>query len=240
MKINIIVADDHPAVLLGITHELAAIPTLEIVGQAKNSTEVIELLSTLSCDILITDYVMPGGSAGDGIAMLSFLRRRYPDLKIIVFTTINNPAIVAEILKLGVGSVLNKVDDVGHLISAVHAVYAGATYISPQLKAAAQQLSHNNGSRSSNYKLTRRESEVIRLYVSGLSVNNIANQLKRTKQTVSSQKASAMRKLGLTRDADLFRFAYETGIVDSGQPVEATSIPENPLASSKEKLYVTH
>lgn len=236
MKINIIIADDHPALLLGITHELAAIPTLEIVGQAKNSTEVIELLSTLSCDILITDYVMPGGSAGDGMAMLSFLRRRYPDLKIIVFTTINNPAIVAEILKLGVGSVLNKVDDVGHLISAVHAVYAGATYISPQLKSAAQQLSHNNGSRTSNHKLTRRESEVIRLYVSGLSVNNIASQLKRTKQTVSSQKASAMRKLGITRDADLFRFAYETGIVDSGQPIETLSTQENPSLPKKEKL----
>lgn len=236
MKINIIIADDHPALLLGITHELAAIPTLEIVGQAKNSTEVIELLSTLGCDILITDYVMPGGSAGDGMAMLSFLRRRYPDLKIIVFTTINNPAIVAEILKLGVGSVLNKVDDVGHLISAVHAVYAGATYISPQLKAAAQQLNDNNGTRVSNHKLTRRESEVIRLYVSGLSVNDIASQLKRTKQTVSSQKASAMRKLGITRDADLFRFAYETGIVDSGQPIEPLGNQEYSSPIKKEKL----
>lgn len=224
MKIKIVIADDHPVLLLGITHELTPIPTLKIVGQAKDSTEIISLLSKLNCDVLITDYVMPGGSAGDGMSMLSFLRRRYPDLKIIVFTTINNPAIVSEMMKMGVNGVLNKVDDLGHLISAVHAVYAGATYISPQLKAAAQQLEKNNGSRIAGHKLTRRESEVIRLYVSGLSVNNIANQLKRTKQTVSSQKASAMRKLGITRDADLFRFAYETGIVDSGQ--QAESLPQ--------------
>lgn len=214
MKINIIAADDHPAVLLGITHELSAIPTLNIVGQAKNSTQVIELLSSLKCDILITDYVMPGGSAGDGMAMLSFLRRRYPDLKIVVFTTIDNQAIVGEILKLGVSSVLNKVDDVGHLISAVHAVYAGATYISPQLKTAAQRISQSSNSPRCATQLSRRESEVIRLYISGLSVNDIAQQLNRTKQTVSSQKTSAMRKLGLTRDADLFRFAYETGGVN--------------------------
>lgn len=236
MKISIIIADDHPALLLGITHELAIIPTLEIVGQAKNSTEIVDLLSKTNCDILITDYVMPGGSAGDGMAMLSFLRRRYPDLKIIVFTTINNPAIVVEILKLGIGSVLNKVDDVGHLISAVHAVYAGATYISPQFKTATKQLRQSNGSRASNYKLTLRESEVIRLYVSGLSVNNIASQLKRTKQTVSSQKASAMRKLGVTRDADLFRFAYETGIVDSGHPTETLSVQEYSLSPKKEEI----
>lgn len=224
MKINIIVADDHPAVILGITHQLSSIPTLAIVGEARNSTEIIELLSSTHCDVLVTDYVMPGGSAGDGMAMLSFLRRHHPELKIIVFTTINNPAIVDGILKLGVNSVLSKVDDIGHLISAVHAVYAGATYISPHLKSAAQHLIYGGDSKSTNRRLTRRESEVVRLYASGLSVNNIANQLKRTKQTVSSQKASAMRKLGITRDADLFRFAYEAGIVDSGQPIETTLV----------------
>jgi two-component system capsular synthesis response regulator RcsB len=54
--------------------------------------------------------------------------------------------------------------------------------------------------------------EVVRLYVSGASINEIAEQLNRSKQTISTQKTSAMRKLGIERDADLFRFAYETGI----------------------------
>ncbi len=210
MKIDIIIADDHPTLITGIAHELSTVRTLNIVGSAKNSTEIIELLLNVHCDILITDYVMPGGSAGDGMAMLSFLRRRYPDIKIIVFTSMENAAIVSEILKLGVGSVLNKADDIGHLISAVHAVYAGATYLSPQFKSAINDIGKQSSSRSTGLALTRRETEVIRLYVSGLSVNDIAHQLKRTKQTVSSQKASAMRKLGLTRDADLFRFAFET------------------------------
>jgi two-component system capsular synthesis response regulator RcsB len=159
---------------------------------------------------------MPGGAAGDGMAMLSFLRRHHPELKIIVFTIIDNPAIVTEILKLGVGSVLNKAEDTGHLISAIHAVYAGATYISPHFKSVAQYLGGNIATRSANHKLTRREAEVIRLYVSGMSVNDIASQLKRTKQTVSSQKTSAMRKLQISRDADLFRFAFETGLTSVG------------------------
>ncbi|MGK0162535.1 response regulator [Pseudomonas mosselii] len=218
MKINLIIADDHPALITGICHELKIIPTLSIAGTARDSSQIIDLLSKTHCDILITDYVMPGGSAGDGMAMLSFLRRRYPDLKIIVLTTIDNPAIISEMLKLGVGSVLNKVDDIGHLISAVHAVYAGATYISPQLRTATKVPSQGVSPRASKTKLTRREAEVIRLYVSGLSVNNIAEQLKRTKQTISSQKSSAMRKLSLSKDADLFRFAYENGLSAAGQP----------------------
>ncbi|MFU5484797.1 response regulator [Pseudomonas aeruginosa] len=224
MKISIIIADDHPTLIAGVAHELSSIRTLDIVGKARNSTEIIELLSKLACDILITDYVMPGGSAGDGMAMLSFLRRRYPDLKIIVFTTIENPAIVSEILKLGVGSVLNKVDDIGHLISAVHAVYAGATYVSPRFRSAGKEQLGGLSSSTETPRLTRREAEVIRLYVSGLSVNGIASQLKRTKQTVSSQKASAMRKLGISKDAELFRFAYENGLDITGKPTDLEAL----------------
>ncbi|WP_337264864.1 MULTISPECIES: response regulator transcription factor [unclassified Serratia (in: enterobacteria)] len=216
MNINIIIADDHPAILSGISYELSTIRTLNIVGKARNSTEILDVLNQTNSDVLITDYVMPGGIAGDGMAMLSFLRRHYPELKIIVFTMLDNSAIVAEILKLGVGSVLNKVEDLGHLISAIHAVYAGATYISPHFKSVAQCLAGNMASRTTSPKLTKREAEVIRLYVSGMSVNDIASQLKRTKQTVSSQKTSAMRKLQISRDADLFRFAFETGLTGVG------------------------
>lgn len=211
MEIKIIIADDHPAVLLGLIHELSAISSLQIIGQANNSTQIIELLSTFNCDVLITDFIMPGGSVGDGMDMLLFLKRYYQHLKIIVFTAINNQALIAEMLKLGVHSVLNKVDGVSHIISALYAVHTGAIYISPQFDTAVQNLSHYY-----NKKLTQRESEVMKLYISGLSVGEIADLLKRKKQTISSQKSSAMRKLGITSDADLFRFAYETGNASFG------------------------
>ncbi|MCI0152150.1 response regulator transcription factor [Paraburkholderia sediminicola] len=213
MKINLVLADDHPALIAGIKYELAGIRTLEVVGTAQNSTEIVELLSRVPCDILITDYAMPRGEYGDGIALLSFLRRRYPDLKIIVFTTIDNPAMVHEMSKLGIKSVLNKVDDVGHLISAIHAVYAGAAYFSPSASAQRAHAQTGRADTESTRQLTKRETEVVRLYVSGQSIKEIAEQLHRTKQTVSSQKMSAMRKLGIERDADLFRFAYEMGFV---------------------------
>ncbi|MFD4840407.1 response regulator [Achromobacter sp. NPDC058515] len=221
MKINLIIADDHPTLIAGVKHELAGIHTLHVVGTARNSTEIVDQLSRLPCDILITDYVMPGGEFGDGMSMLSFLRRRYPDLRIIVFTTIDNLGIIKEMNKIGVYSVLNKVDDIGHLISAIHAVYAGAPYLSPRLRSA-NQLADNSSStaKAGNPKLSRRETEVVRLYVSGISINEIAQQLNRTKQTVSSQKTSAMRKLSIERDADLFRFAYETGLAVASRQQE--------------------
>lgn len=211
MKISLIIADDHPALITGVKHELADFHTISIVGTASNSTETFELLGKTHCDVLVTDYVMPGGDFGDGMTMLSFLRRRYPNLKIIVFTTIDNRAMVAEMVKIGAHAVLSKVDVIGHLISAIHAVYAGATYFSPKFRSAT--MIGRAAEATSEQKLTRRETEVVRLYVSGVSINEIASQFNRSKQTISSQKTSAMRKLGIERDVELFRFAYETGLL---------------------------
>ncbi|EDT40714.1 two component transcriptional regulator, LuxR family [Burkholderia ambifaria MEX-5] len=175
------------------------------------------MLSSVPCDILMTDYAMPGGEYGDGIAFLSFLRRRFPDLKIIVFTSIDNSAIVTEFARLGIQAALSKVDDMAHLVSAVHAVYAGETYFSPGMRRARDAFEQAQAE-SKAKQLTKREAEVLRLYLSGLSINDIAAQLRRTKQTVSSQKTNAMRKLGIERDIDLFRFASEVGLIVGADP----------------------
>lgn len=221
MKIRLILADDHPALLSGLKHELSAIPTLEILGTAVDSGGLIEILDSSDCDILVTDYVMPGGTYGDGIGLLSYLRRTYPLLKIVVFTTLDNPALMQELAKLGINALLSKTQHTNQLISAIHAVYAGSNYF---LTDAADSGRVGVAQKpTSNHPMSKRELEVIRLYVSGLSVNEIAEQLHRTKQTISSQKASAMRKLGISRDADLFRFAFESGLSPSSPRSDSTS-----------------
>jgi len=221
MRINLILADDHPALIAGLNYELSRIHTIDVVGTANNSTEIVDLLSRVQCDILITDFAMPGGEYGDGMSMLSFLRRRHPDLKIIVFTTIDNFAIAAEMRKIGVHSMLNKSKDIGYLITAVHAVHAGATYYSPTLGDPSGSGGPMQILNTRIPHLSSREAEVVRLYVSGITINEIAAQLNRTKQTVSAQKRNAMRKLGVTRDAELFRFAYEIGLSVSASRPEA-------------------
>jgi len=224
LKIRLVVADDHPVLLYGVQHALSDIPTIEVVGTAHNSTELVELIERHPCDVLMTDYAMPGGDYGDGLSMLALLRRRFPLLKIMILTAGISPAIVSEIARMGIRSVLNKLDDIGHLITAIHTVFAGAAYYSP----GAQNLLHAAPSdyapaTMSGTKLTKREAEVLRLYVTGMSVNEIAMQMRRTKQTISAQKQRAMRKLGAERDAELFRAAYEMGF--------GMAVPESQLAS---------
>lgn len=215
-RIRLLLADDHPAIILGVKVAVENAHGIEIVGTSRSSTEMVAFLDTHACDVLVTDYSMPGGAYGDGIPLLSFVMRRYPAMKVIVLTMMDNPAILSAIAAAGVHGVLSKSDDLSHIIPAVHAAMQGQPYFSPTTRAALDAAKSVQG--DGEQTLTRRESEVLRLYVSGLSVNEIAQRLHRSKQTVSTQKSTAMRKLGIERDVDLFRYAIETGLVSAATP----------------------
>jgi len=215
MAINVILADDHPVLLSGMALVCSNVHDINVVGKAKNSSEIVDLLTHHPCDILLTDYSMPGGSYGDGLGMLSFIKRSFPHVKIIVFTMIDNDSIVYEILRTGVKMVLKKSEDMHRLVEVIHLVHRGNTSL------AERPSVDDDDDLSDMPMLSRREVEVIRLYVDGASVTQIAQQLHRTKQTVSTQKSSAMKKLGLNCDLDLFRFAYQKGMLQgSGMLLE--------------------
>ncbi|WP_420994763.1 response regulator [Cupriavidus sp. 30B13] len=204
-SIKVIVADDHPAVALGISYELQKIDAATLIATVGNSTELVNMLDTHPCDVLVTDYVMPGGKYGDGLALVSFLRRRYPALRLVIFTMVDNPGVIRAIMQQGVNCILSKSDAMSHLLAAVHAAHVEGKYFSPSIK----EMLEDEQPASQPRPLTPREAEVVRRFGSGQTINEIAAQLHRSKQTVSSQKSSAMRKLGIKRDADLIRYATD-------------------------------
>lgn len=106
-------------------------------------------------------------------------------------------------------NLLSKADDISHVAPAVQAAHVGRRYFSPTIATIVQSLP---GTRPSTH-LSEREAEVLLLYAAGNSIADIAQQLDRCKQTISSQKVSAMGKLGLSSDADLFKYAAEMGLI---------------------------
>lgn len=212
--IKVIIADDHPFVLEGIRSVIAA-SSLKIVATTWNSTGIIDLLNKGLCDVLVADYVMPGGEFGDGIPLFEFILRRYPGVRIVVITMIDNPAILGKLRLIGVRCILSKMDDVNYLISAVHIAHGSdkGEFFSPTIKSIMKEYGNVKG----RLALSQREAEVLRLYVSGMAISEIASKLHRSKQTVSSQKNSAMRKIGVERDMDLFKYAIEVGLVPSSR-----------------------
>lgn len=209
-QIKIVIADDHPLVLAGIRSVIAT-SNFKIVGTARNSTGIVRLLNQGLCDVLVTDYAMPDGDYGDGIPLFEFVLRRFPCVRIVAITMLDNPAILGQLRSIGVRCILSKTDDVSNLISAIHIAYASekGEFFSPTIKS----IMNEYGSVTGRLALSQREAEVLRLYVSGMAINEIAGQLHRSKQTVSSQKNSAMRKIGVERDMDLFKYAIEVGLV---------------------------
>ncbi|WP_063552462.1 response regulator transcription factor [Burkholderia territorii] len=202
--INILIADDHPSILAGIRAALQNLRDFRIVGEASDSTGIVELLSRNACDVLVTDFDMPDGKYNDGFTMLTYLRSHFPNLPIIVFTALSGRNLTEKLISAGVKAVVGKGDDTRHLVAAVRAVHRGETYCSPAVR---RTLNEANDGRKPR-DLTRNELEVLRLYISGMSVGEIAARLNRTKQTISLQKSTAMQKLGVERDAELYQVVY--------------------------------
>ena len=241
MKIDLLVADDHPTVVAGILHELARVPSINIVGTANNSTQIIEALNSRHCDILLTDYAMPGGDFGDGLMLLAFLARRFQGVKIVVLTMMDNHAVVQQMRKIGIPAIVSKRDDARHLLTAINEVYAGAEYFSPSVLNADETLTAGrplhcaDNVASGDVRLTGKEIEFLRLYASGYSVGQIAEMLHRSKQTISGQKVSVKRKLGITRDADLFRYAFDEGLAMGLEDRHHASLPQEGVDNSSEE-----
>jgi two-component system, NarL family, captular synthesis response regulator RcsB len=212
-RIRVVVADDHPVIRMGIEATLDDISSIELIGSAADSTQLIALLDAQPCDVLVTDYAMPGGQYGDGMELMTFIRERYPDLRVVVLTGMEKLALIRSLMAKGINAILSKTDDMSHLRAAIQATRIGRHYYSPRIANMLKALPA-----ASSARLSQRESEVIALYVGGDSINAIAEKLQRSKQTISTQKVSAMRKLGIETDADLFKYAIELGLTQKKPP----------------------
>ncbi len=211
MSFKIILADDHPLILTGIRSLIAHNqPGCEIVAEAHQVSELLNTLQQHSCDLLITDFSMPGDERSDGLTMIQQLKRDYPTLPILVLTQIHNAGILQSLIQLGVSGVLLKKAVISELSDAIRQILSGHSYIGSSVKTllAETGLDHH----TTSIQLTPKESEVVRLLASGMSVTQVAEYLHRSVKTISTQKKSAMLRLGLQSDSALFHYAKEQGL----------------------------
>ena len=213
-RIKVIIADDHPVILFGAAQALLKFPEIEVVGQARQSTELIQLLQKSPCDVVVSDLAMPGGQYGDGMPLLGYIGRQFPTVRIVVLTMLENPALLKRLREVGVTAVINKSDDLSHIgLSIVH-VMRGQEYIGPSVRLALDSMGLSASGQQRDVVLSKRELEVVRLFVSGMTITEIAAQLKRSIKTISTQKNTAMRKLGIERDSELFQYAQSNGLLN--------------------------
>jgi two-component system capsular synthesis response regulator RcsB len=214
-RIRVVVADDHPAILLGARHALARFADIEVVGEARQSTDLVKTLGSTSCDALVTDLAMPGGIYGDGLPLIGYVRRHFPGVAIVVLTMLENVALIRRLGEMGVTAVVSKSDDLAHIGLAVRYVVHGLPYAGPAVRAMRESHHATGRAKASERLLSPREIEVVRLFVSGMTTKEIAERLSRSIKTVSSHKTAALRKLGLAHVSQLFQYAQSTGLMNS-------------------------
>ncbi|MFC6841493.1 response regulator transcription factor [Xanthomonas theicola] len=206
MTRRVVVADDHPAVVQGCRFVLGVDGFYDVVATAANGPELLQVLTTVRCDLLIVDYNMPD-KEGDGMQLLKLLRRRHPMLPMLLFSALDNVALITQVLELDNIGIMHKSSDIMELPNAANALLFGRRYIDARIQ---DRLLQADAQRLSNQvELTGREIEVIRLLAQGSSPAEVAQALSRSIKTVSWAKISAKRKLGVASDAQLFQYFRE-------------------------------
>jgi two-component system capsular synthesis response regulator RcsB len=213
--IRVIIADDHPVVILGARASLEQAGDMIVVGDAPDGDRLMLLLATQPCDVLVTDFSMPGGRHGDGLQLLDAIRRRYPRLPVAVLTMVNNVGVLRAMQTRGALGLCDKRSPMRDLPAAVRQVAAGRSYVAESIRERFESTDASTGSAQAEIRLSAREMEVVRLYVGGLSLTQIADRLSRSVKTVSRQKRDAMRKLGIDHDSMLADYAREHGIASN-------------------------
>ncbi|CAG9236262.1 Two component transcriptional regulator, LuxR family [Burkholderia gladioli] len=208
---RVVIADDHPIVLLGCRLLLEQ-GGMKVTGEASHSGELMSILARVTCDVLITDFSMPGTGHADGLAMLAAIRREYAMLPVIVLTNIANAGLLRATLNTGVLGIVEKGAKKNELFAAVHAAMSGAVYISIRLQRELAEIGLSSTESQTAARLTARELEVLRLLAIGKSPAEVGRMLHRTIKTVSWAKTSAKRKLGLKSDAELYEYIVNLGL----------------------------
>ncbi|MCL6703635.1 response regulator transcription factor [Pseudomonas sp. T1.Ur] len=209
--LRVILADDHPLIRIGQKVVIEASGKYKVVGEADGPDQLLELLDTTACDVLVTDFAMPGDQQIDGYGLLSLLHRQYPALPVVLVTMFASVATLRASFTHGVQAIVAKRASAKDLPQALNAVIAGQRFVSECLRA--QLLEAGAGDQCRSPQLSDKEREVVRMLASGMTVSEIAARVNRSISTISKQKSTAMRRLCISTDVDLYAYARSCGMV---------------------------
>ena len=212
-RYRILLADDHAIFRQGMKRLIGEVPGLAVVGEAGDGREVLARLQTDPPDLVILDISMPGIS---GMAVIRKIRHQHPGIKVLVLTMHRSVEYLFSALEAGAHGYILKEDSDIELFEAIKAVQADKKYVTGKL---AGQLTEtlmigDSRCRSSFQALTGRERQVLKHIAEGKRNREIAEALKISVRTVENHRAKVMRKLKLSKTADLVKYAIQQGITE--------------------------
>jgi len=209
VTIRVLVADDHAVVRQGLRMFLALDDDIEIVGEACDGRQAVDLAHELQPDVILMDLLMP---ELDGIQAITILRREMPDTEIIALTSVLEDSSVVGAVRAGAVGYLLKDTEADELVRAIKAAAQGQVQLSPQ---AAARLMREVRMPDSPEALTEREVEVLRQLALGYSNKEIAQHLSIGEKTVKTHVSNILSKLNVASRTQAALYAVRLGLVDS-------------------------
>lgn len=219
-RIKTFIVDDHAVLRQALRLLLETHSEIEVVGEATNGREAVDLAERCKPDVVLMDMVMPGLN---GLEATRQLRKRLPSAKVLILTGYVEDEQILAALRAGAAGYVVKRSDVSELLLAIQAVHRGNTYFSSSISETMVNNDYLWQARRGEAKtgaevLTSREREVLQLIAEGYSNQAIAQELFISVKTVEAHKAHIMTKLRAQNRTDLIRYAIRRGIVHLDTP----------------------
>ena len=215
MTTRILIADDHDLIRAGLRSVLEAHAQFQVVAEAATGAEAVELASLHSPDLVIMDVSMPGL---DGIEATGRILAAQPGTRVLALSMHESRDYLARMLRAGACGYMLKIYAAREILTAIHTVLEGRTYLSPSMIGGVVRTLLTEGDGTDRTAavpaLTPRQEEVLKLIVSGKSLKEIAYQLRLSVKTLEKHRMHVMAKLGAGSSAELAMVAIRMGLVD--------------------------
>jgi len=208
--VRILIADDHPIVRRGLKDIVASEQDMTVIGEAKTGDEALELARKLEWDVAVLDYSMPGCNGAD---LVREVKRHYPDRPVLVLSILPEEVHAGQVFKAGGAGYINKASANEDLTGAIRKVVNGGKYVSAAFAEKLATELAEGGEKPPHELLSDREYRVMWLIASGKQINEIAEEMSLSPSTISTYRARIMRKLALTNNAALVRYAMKYRLI---------------------------
>lgn len=208
-KIRIMLADDHPLFIEGLSMMLRREPDFELCGVANNGREVLEMLPTTNPDLILLDINMP---KMNGLETIKYIKQSFPSVKIVMLSGYFDDAIIKEAKLKGANGYLLKSSQQDELIQTIKMVYSGSAFSTPHHEEPAPGEFLVNDKFLAQFNLTKREREIIQHIKTGMTNQEMAQNLHLSVYTVETHRKNIMQKLKLNSPGALMKFIIENQI----------------------------
>ena len=208
MKVRLLITDDHDVVRQGLRLYLRREPEIEVVGEAADGYEAVELARRLKPDVVLMDLLMP---RMDGIAATEAIRAELPEVEVVALTSVLEDASVTGAIRAGAIGYLLKDTKAEDLCRAIKGAAAGQVQLAPE--AAARLMREVRVPESQEEELTERETEILKRVARGQANKEIARDLFVEERTIKSHVTSILKKLGVKSRTQAALHAVRTGLL---------------------------